>query len=472
MSILTYNGITLPYANCTYFNQTPVYDPTSQTDHMLTRFEISITAVINTAYAILLDGGDNTIVAEDSAPTVSNPAQIMKAIRQKLIQPRMALSFTFNGYELIPQPQTGINGTVDAFNGPKTECQIFSLTNETFLVKFHVVAHYWENNETINSQEESVTTNRRASAVISNRWSEQVVLDASGYSTKIRTGRYIIRSDNAEGVTADIFRNSFAVCSLPAGFVRVSSDYDISPDGLGSQYRIVDREVFKLPPTPAFESSGKYVETVTRNGAWHEGRVSLSLRAPKDVSQVQLIDTAIGIAAQKLKSRGAAAFVPGKDDPVGIEQVKGAQPFGLLTHCALVIDMYDNSVEVILQVLLAARTIDGGKKRIHGVAALTGGRFAAFTPGSEDEFGKSLGRKIPYVARGTAKLLLSAAAYFDANLSTERTNLGRGQIILEDNREIAIDVSDNAFGSKVQTGGRSSTPPGEAGRFPEDRRSS
>lgn len=464
MSILTYNGVTLPYANCTYFDISPVYDEIGRVDPMYTRYEIMVNCVINPNYAGILDNTEASPFYIDDELVVSNPAQVMAAIQQRLQQPRMGLSYSFNGVELIPQPPVGVEGTVDARNGPVTDCQIFNLTNESFMIRFHVIAHYTRNTVSNTVAGETTTFDLSGGPVINNRWVEQISLDPSGYTRRVRTGKFTIRSDNPEGLTVDHYRNYFAVVGVPFGFLRESSDYDVAPDGLGVMYRVVDKEVFKLPPAPAFESQGKYIETGTKNAAVRYGQVRLALRAAKNVSQSRLINVAIGVATSKLIGRGASAVGGGPDSPKTVT-LDGKDGFGIVTQAVLVVDMYDNAVDVIIEVMLAAQTVEGkGNQRIHGIAALAGGRYAAFTPGSEDEKGNPIASTPPYTTRGTANLLLSVAAYFDPALATNSTKLNTAPPSPDDNIFVPSDARAN------RTGGDQAIVPGQAGKQPEERK--
>ncbi len=138
MSLLSYNGVFLPYSTATQFDQRALRDE-SDTDWYLTEFNIKAQCVVNKNYLGLLAPD----LAPGGVPVTDNAAAIMAAIRTRLMQHRRRLSFTFNGVELIPQPQQGVPGTVDAQNGPKPQsCQIVQLTNVTFLIVYHIIARY------------------------------------------------------------------------------------------------------------------------------------------------------------------------------------------------------------------------------------------------------------------------------------------------------------------------------------------
>jgi len=94
-------------------------------------------------------------------------------------------------------------GTVDAKNGPQPQsCNVTQLTNTSFLLHVHVVAHYWENNG-VGTQTPLSTGNLSGSDVLSNRWTESVDLDENQFTTKTRSGKFIIRTDNVDGFVAD-----------------------------------------------------------------------------------------------------------------------------------------------------------------------------------------------------------------------------------------------------------------------------
>lgn len=462
MSVLTYNGITLPYAHCTQFEQTPLYDEIGQVDWYVTRYDITVQSIISSDYLAMLD----TTLIDVDEPLTNNPAEIMGWIRNQLLKPRKTLSYTFNGVELIPKIQTGITGTVDANQGPVPRfCQIFNLTNTTFLIRFSIVAHYWEKDQ--KTTDPLARTNAAGCPVIYNRWTETVNIDSDNYTTRIREGKYRIRSDNVEGFTADQFRNDFAVVSVPDGFMRQSSQYSLTPDGLGLQYRIIDQEIFKYPPQGAFRAEGTYVETSVKNGAKRIGDAQVTLYGPKNMAQIKLLDMAIAICTSKLILGDAAGnfqqpnFGPGKTP-----DAKGG--FKLLISCVLKVDMYKNVVQAHLQALMNAASVIDPKQRIHGIAGLRGGKAITTTPLSDTNPGANAavpvgvagGSTTPkYSTRGTSNLLLIAAAYYDPSLSTNAMSLKKHGITGDN--EVT-----NTGDSAVQTG-TNRREPGQAGKKPE-----
>lgn len=365
----------------------------SGTDWMCTKFDIQVEAVLNINYIELMSNEFTGTVTPDNA------AAIMKRVRVELLQPRRLLSYKFNNIELIPA-QTGGPGTVDVQNGPKPQsCSVTWVTDTTFIINFHIIANYWENNE---NRGPINVLNRPGSVVLSNRWTETVEIDNCMYSTRTRDGKYIIRSDNDQGLFADMVRRQMAILGVPRGFLRVSSKYTITPDGLGIAYNITDKEYFKTPPNPAFEADGEYTESAGQGGAVKYGSVRLKLKGCKNSaisSQKRLVEVAVSIAASKLAINGSAS----------------------LKDISVTVGMYDNTVSVNMTALCNKE-----KATINGVPVASkkarNQNFTAnmcYTPGSEDTATAPL-----YLDTGTASLLLQAAKYYDPNLKNNELVAG------------------------------------------------
>lgn len=257
MSRLIYNSVELPYPFSTYFDQETVYDE-SGTDWYCTKFDIAVTCIISGDYLPLLANSLYT-----TGTVMTNPADVLRAARRKLMEPRRSLSFVVNGTELIPKV-TQNAGTVDVRNGPQPmHCRIVQLTEASFLVDYRIVAHYWERTATATGV---IPRPTERDNILYNRWTETVETDQSQYSTYTREGRYVMRSDNPSGAIVDEMRAQMVFFGIRPGFVRESAQYTVSPDGLALKYQIKDREVFKLPPTPAFEARGEYFEKSSNKG--------------------------------------------------------------------------------------------------------------------------------------------------------------------------------------------------------------
>ena len=396
MSIAKYGDITIPYAFTTQFRQDPMYDDVSGTDWCGTKFDIQVGGVLNINY---LSAIDPTLIG-----TANNAADIMRTIRYKLLKPRQILSFTFDGSELIPQSTT--EGKVDTGNGPRPQtCQITRLNNESFLITFHIIAEYWERNDPASV----LAVNTAGQSVLYNRWTETVEIDNLQYSRRTREGKFKIRSDNAEGVIPDQIRNQMAMIGVPRGFLRESSRYTQTPDGLGIQYTIVDKEQFKMPPNPAFKASGTYTESTSKGDAKRFANLHVRLEGARNVSQDVLARLAVSVAALKCAIVGAPLIGP-------------VSRRSILHSASVRIDLYENVVECDLNVMFKSNA-----HRTNGIA-LFGGDFrsaTSFTP-LTDGIDPSTNAP-PYLERGTAGILLQAAAYYDPSLRGVIVNPSVGQ---------------------------------------------
>ncbi len=417
MSLVSYNGITLPYSHITQFAQDAVYDDMGHTDWIKSRFDIIIQTVITLDYLVVI--GQGLI-----GPTgINTPANLMKAIRFALMQSRKSLSVKFGGEELIPQIQQGNQGTVDAANGPQPKSCVFTMmTNTTFMLTYRIMAEYWENLAGINP---STDPNLAGNPVLYNRWTESVDIDNVLFSTRTRDGKFIIRSDNYIGGTVDFFRPQMAVCGTVPGFLRVSQKYEVDPSGLGLKYHIVDKEVFKLPPTPAYEAKGTYTEFFTNVGAMRHGHIDLILKSAKNVPQINLLTAAVKVAAGKMFRAGT--------DSSGV-----AQGIAILEDYKVSIQMYSNEVRVVLQgkflstgnVLSSLAGVSNTICFIPGTDASIPYTYIAIRPNSRSINTITYEPAIQpnYTPRGTAGLLLQAAAYYDPSLTTTAINLGTSQL--------------------------------------------
>ena len=386
MSLITYNGISIPYSSQTSFSMESVYED-SKTDRLYNKYTVSTMAVINKSYLPIM-GGD---AAGDNA------AAIMKSVHEKLMAQKKDFSVTFNGTELLPS-----TSGVDAANGPQPQyCKLTDLTNETFMLDYCIVANYCE---------------AGGSAILSNRWSETVVLDQMNYSIRTRTGKYFMRSDNTAKLIADQFRNSFAVTGVPPGFQRTRAEYTVDPSGLALQFTIEDREVFKQPPSPAYKAEGSYTETGRgAGGAKRYGRCRVKLYGSKETDQSALVRAAITIAAGKLR-------ISAGEDVNGV-----GKGFGPIYETSVTVDMYENIVEAMCFGLHKPRFKNDPKNRLNRVAGIPFDAMT-FTPLTDDA-----NYNPTYLDRGTAKITLQAAAYADPAL---RQALNKQTNQLEGGKEV------------------------------------
>lgn len=385
MSVVVYNGCTLPYPLATQFAMEALGDDASDTDWCYTRFDIAYQCFINTDYLSELIPGANPA-------DFDSPADIVMVLWQTLMARRKLLTIDFNGAPLIPD-LAGVQGTVDARNGPiPKRCHFAMMTDTTYIMTYELTAHYWLNLSSVGGEGD---TNEPGNPVLFNRWTESVEIDENNRSTRTREGTFRIRSDNAQGATADTMRTQMAVVSVPTGFLRLPSTYTVSKDGLSIDYRVTDKEVYKMPPKPAFTAVGDFTEIGTKGGAWRTGVVSLRLTGDNATSQADLIKAAVSIATRKLAINGAQGLLFGT--------VGASVPW----DSRLRVGMYDNYVEFSLSVLLMA-----DRQRLNGLEGFNGTALT-FTPGTDGEPVYTPA----YRDRGTASILLQAAAFYDPSLT-------------------------------------------------------
>ncbi len=397
MSIVTYGGVQLPYANTTQFTQKAVYEE-SNTDRVLTQFDVTVQCLISSAYAAMI----NTTLVKST----QNPADFMAWVRQRLLAQRKTLSVVVNGVELIPQPQTGNTGTVDAKNGPQPQfCNIVQLTDTLFIVNYRVLAHYWENNNGDTPKVPVTDTNNPGGNILYNRWSETVSIDINNYTTRTRKGKFAIRSDNVSGFVADQLRAQMAVVGVPVGFLRTKNEYKVDPDGLIMEYEQVDAEQYKMPPNPAFEASGKITLTTDKGAKW-TANTHVELKGDAQTNQITLVEAAVFIATVKVEN---LCNVP----------VPPADYFIMKAEVSL--DLWKNEVTADFSWLISK-----GPYRIKTTKPPGRGRVPpkqnfldAFiglddsTPITDDG-----GNTKPlYLVYGTSNLLLRAAAYYDPSVT-------------------------------------------------------
>jgi hypothetical protein len=432
MSVVQYNTVTLPYAETIDFRQSAVYDDQGGVDRYLTKFDITVQSVLNVNYVRLLSPNLN-------AAGVESAADIMVAIRTLLMRPRRTFSMSFNGSQLLPAIQDGITGTVDAKNGPQPQsCNLHQLTNTTFLLTYRIIAHYWEVPE--GTPGSGGGGNAPGGDVLFNRWAETVDIDFKNRTTKTRQGKVVIRSDNVDGLTPDHFRSQMCVVGVPDGFLRESSQYSVTPDGLAIEYRVIDKEYFKPPPhdgvVGAFKADGEYLETSTNLGAVRFGQSRVHLIGDNITNQTDLANLAIAVGMSKLNVRGATL------DPMNgsLKQI---------VQASLRMDMWENEVEFVVRGMF-----QGADRAIQGIAAFVG--LSSDTPGSDDTAFQP-----NYFDRGTAGVLLQAAAYYDPAL--KNAGLGAGEPWANTNPLSPNNTSANSH-TQLNTGGQL---PGTAGKNKE-----
>lgn len=422
MSVITYNTVQLPYSNTTSFEQKSVYDP-SGTDRILTRFDIQTTCLVSSTYAAQL--APALVAATQSA------ADFMAWLRPLLLASKKSLSVKINGVELIPQPQSGLSGVTDAKNGPQPQyCQIFALSDTLFLVNYRIVAHYWENYNSIQNSSPIVNSNQSSGNVLYNRWRETITIDDRQFTKRVRRGRFQIRSDNVGKFIPDQLRNQMAVLGIPTGFLREKSEYTVTEDGLGLEYSHEDKEVHKLPPLPAYKADGSMRLQTSKNST---AMVTCQVRLQG--SNYKLNNN--NWDNQKLLAEKAIAIVTAKLANIN---------FSYIQQATLETSLYDNEVSFSCSVFAAKSKFimptyspNSATVNLNG----TGGLDFFYSAIKDDNYTRTpfsdpfsvnatainttngiitIPYSVPvdpppyYYLRGTAALLLEAASFYDPSL--------------------------------------------------------
>lgn len=399
MSLLEYNSVKLPYPMTTSFDQQAVYDD-STTDYAYTKFDIRVQCLINWNYLDQLAPALLTNTNNPDTALTTSPADIMKYVRDLLLTPRKALSFKFNGVELIPNKQADNTGTCDSANGPLPQsCAITQLTNTTYIVTYHIIAHYRELTP-IRIGTDSVTQqNVQGTNVIYNRWEETLSLDETSFAKRTRKGKMKIRSDNTKGQPAYKFIPQMCIVSVPGrSWIRKESYYKIDPSGLIIEYGVTDLQVYKMPPVPAYKAEGTYYERSSSGLGSAMGfskgdtsipftmsanrfvGVDLTLWGSPEVSQSDLLQVALSVALSKI---GHTLTIP----VAGVvDATKNATTGGdtqgvsnIISEYSFDVDMYNNKVHVSMNAY-------AGTTRTTRTDELVINPLACFTPGSDSGY--------------------------------------------------------------------------------------
>lgn len=427
--LITYDGISLPYNENTKFTQEVVYDEFSKTDAVAVKFIVETTFVLSTHFLQLL--APKIFEASDAAQLSYNAADLVVALGYRLRRPRRAFSLKFGATELVPSPEGA--GTVDADNGPKPiHFKYNQLTPEAFVCEYKIEATYVDTRRVGDSKIDVVQkADNAGGGVLFHRWEESVSIDDCQYTKRTRKGRLTIRSDNPDAITPDKLRDDMVVLSVPDGWVRESSEYAVSSNGLSLDYTVTDRELYEKLPKGAYKAEGYYKESGRGwNSALRFAECYVRLHGSATTSQFELLLTAIRIVGVKLDQAGAK---------IG----QAIKPGAIAQQVEAKVDLYNNIVEY----RIAAR-YTSGKRQIKKLSVL---RDAILQPPTGGQASK------PYNVRGTSKLFLQAASYWDPLLDDH--NLTKGKLFEKNDEPVRIN------NDRVKQPGKQ---PGELGKNKED----
>lgn len=358
MSRFSYAGVELGYIHTTTIDQEPQYSDDGM-DYLYSKITIGVEAIINSALTPSLGGESAT--------------QTEARIRHLLSLPRKPLEFLVNADSLITVVPP------DAKNGPFPKRHSVKRIGGTqsFLVDFQVETYVVE------------CPAGAPPPYISNRYRETVTVDENFYTKKTRTGKVVVRAD--VGNNPDGLRTLIAP-PIQTGFKRESSEWILQEDGLAMTYTIIDREVYLQPPAPSTKAEGEYTESTTL-GAIRFGECRIRLEGAKTSDKGALIELAIVIALTKV--RGVNGQLIGVGNQVG----------SMLQSAAIREHLWENKIEVTIKTMLAAspeRKLSLPTKLDRFGSAIPGVTNLPPDPGT----------------RGTAGLLLQAAAFMDPCVQT------------------------------------------------------
>jgi hypothetical protein len=326
MAEVSYNGVDLSYCRTKEWRQEPVYSGAEGTgDYLYTKYTVTVESVFNA----------ETQPGLDFVALSGTAVDVMTAVKTLLETPRQAFSYAINGEVLLKSPPAGAltnpqaGRATDANNGPVTSVRITSFTEHTFIVSLTVTT--W------------LCDCSGGGALISNRWSSDFDIDLHQYVTITTHGLAIVRADMNQN--PDSLRG-IIVPKIFNGFVRRSSHYGVQENGLALEYTYTDQEVFRVPPTPAYEADGEYLLSSPEGAVlFAEGR--LRLVGYKYTNPKVLAGLAILLVLRKLI--GKAALNKDITDRVTGETIPGWQlrGFGLRQSYS------ENEVECNMKVLVA-----------------------------------------------------------------------------------------------------------------------
>lgn len=368
-------------------------DPT-RTDAMGVHFMIAGQCIFNGLIPPLAkNGGVNPIFPADDAygaierfnatkGEYIQPASAAATIRNLgyFMQPRQTLRFTVNGVNMLPQ-----TSRADANNGPKPlRCNFKQINESSFLVDLAIEAWFCE-----------TKPNQAGGKILSHRWTETASYDRHFYTSKTRRGKLIISSETDPSQLAiggiDGLRESLITTSIDASFIREGgSEYTLGPTGLELDYRCgPDVEQFRMCPDGTTQSDGKMNVKSQRMGS--PGRLQncwVRLRGPKTAASAprNLIQTATKICYQKLRLNGG--FFP--------------------TEATFEEDLWHNEVMVSMAGWCKPKNVQDQKwltleQSMQGFGQTVTGQVGLRPPDPG--------------TRGTANVLLHAAAYHDPRLA-------------------------------------------------------
>ncbi len=304
MSMVSYNGISIPYAMTRVHQIGPVMDP-SGSDELFLRVRLEAEGLVDYDQ-------DNPIM---SGLTGGSAERVLKTIRHMLCQPRKPLYYdTEIGPGGTPTANSLINlptGRDDA-NGPIPDDAAIDVQFTSpgcYMVKFAVETYIRECNPY------SSSAGRPPDQPLSIRWETAIDFTDQFQCLLTRTGTAIISSLSA--ISIDTIRRNWVTPRIPPGFARKQAHYQMSRDGLRCDFRFVDAQLQYAPPAPAVSLDIVQTEETRPTGVgMRDGVISVRCKGFLGTDPVRLMEIAAQVANYRLyaarpRTTGAGGLVIG-----------------------------------------------------------------------------------------------------------------------------------------------------------------
>lgn len=292
MATYIYDGIAIQMAQTLEFTAEPEYDP-SGTDMLWVKYTIQVRGFVASSEAKAPGVGDSL-----------KTALTYSTLKARLESPRRQMLYRIGDTDLVTvgtvpfAPNASGPGMDDKLGPHPLPCRITTPNSGTFMVECGCIVRLVNCPPQCPQGQSRINPN-----VVSLRWTQTESFDQNWYSRLKTKGKLIVRSSLLQ--SADNFR-ALTVPGLLNDYQRMSSTYTLSPDGLELDFEYEDLEVAFLPPIGATKASGSYTSRVEQPGVNRFGTVQITLEGKKGTSRRLLMNRALAIAYQKLRSEGFA----------------------------------------------------------------------------------------------------------------------------------------------------------------------
>ena len=330
MTEVAYNGVTLRSVQTLRFDESAQYDE-SNTDLLYHKFSIRVAGSIH-------PDRDITHGVDIIGISSSNATSIMRAIHDRLMQPRHTFVFRNGPTTLIRATQGDPSQLdVDVDNGPKPRnCNITQIAGrQLYRVEFDIDIAVVRCSPSEQQQFPTFGA-QRDGRVLNNRWSMADTIDENHVTTRTVEGTLRVAHINYW----PHFLRYLTVPALQPGYKREAMRFVDSPDGLVLKYLIVDRQHYASPPPSATSWKCTFRDVTGRAGATAFSEMHVHLQgAPRSNTPFELLEDAIEVVFQRL----------GNLRKQWEQQAQGKHPF-VLEHMAITESLHTNAIDVHVRI--------------------------------------------------------------------------------------------------------------------------